>query len=200
MPLLSAPPRRGWESTRPAIIVVLVATFGYAALFKHGAWVHSYWNFYGVALVALTTATLLDSIVRMVESFSPIARTLSIGALAAIVAVIATTGAGTRSLSDFQIQRGLDVVPLVDMLPTARSPDEVVVNALGGDSFKPWLQWSTHGRFRYINPTQLSTLSPMDPTLVTFPFAPRSLRPATGSLSGRFALVDGANLRLITGQ
>ena len=200
MQLLSAPPRRGWESTRPAIFVMIVGLAGYSALFKHGAWVHSYWNFYGVALVAMTAATLLDAVARAVQQFSPITRTITIGGLVAIVAVIATTGAGSRSLSDLRIRQGLEVVPLVNTLPTATSPDKVVVNTIGGNASKPWLKWTTHGQFRDLSLDQISTLAPTELTLVTFPTAPRSLKPASGKLNGHFALVDGSSLRLLSGR
>lgn len=190
-----------WESPAPLVMVLAIAVIGYAAIFKHAAWVHSYWNFYGVALVGMSSAVLVDSVARSVRSFTPVARTTVVGAMCGTVLVIACIGAGSRSIVDYGIQQGLDVVPLVDSIPRAADARDVVVATVGGDPAKPWLRWATHGQNRAIALADVHRLSDEDPVLITLPVAvdPSARNNTPALVSGRFALVPAWNLAEIAG-
>lgn len=88
---------------------------------------------------------------------------------------------------------------LAHSIPKAHSPREVVINTVGGDPKKPWLRWITHGQSHDLTSDEISALRSDSPVLVTFLSRPHSLSPAMGTLNGRFALVDAANLRLPSG-
>lgn len=190
-----------WNTSAPLLAVLAIAVAVYAAIFKNGAWVHSYWNYYGVALAGVACASLVDAVVRWTGSFSPAARRTVIGALAAVTVVIAASGAGTRSLADDQIQAGLDVVPLVESLPRAADPHQIVVNTVGGDPVKPWLRWTTHGQNGDVALADVADLPRGDEVLITLPFTvdPSAWNDTSALVSGKFALLRAGDLAEMSG-
>lgn len=199
----SAPGAAGsvWATGAPLFATLVVTVVSYAAMFKQAAWVHSYWNFYGVAVAGVASAMLIDGMRRATQSFSPVTRTAVMSAMAAIVVLVAATSIGSRSLSDLQIQRGLDVTPLVAALPRASDPTDVVAATVGGDQIKPWLRWTTHGQNKPVELDEGAALNSDTPVLVTLPTAigPSSKRPTSMMTRGRFALVPAGELSELIG-
>jgi len=191
-----------WDTPRPLAIVIVVVVIGYSVLFRHGAWVHSYWNYYGIALVGIATAALTDTAVSLLQAVSPSARKVTTGLLGFMCLLIAAMSWGTRSQADLEIQTGLEVVPLLEQLPHADQPDEVVVATVGGDPVKPWLRWTTHGYNKAVHPGDVRDLNPRERVLITLPFAPS---PSSWSgrgtdISGRFALIAAEDLTQLLGR
>ena len=116
--------------------------------------------------------------------------------------MIAATSWGTRSQADLEIQTGLEVVPLLEQLPHADQPHEVVVATVGGDPVKPWLRWTTHGYNEAVDPGDVRTLNPRERVLITLPFAPSSsFWSGRGTdISGRFALIAAEDLARLLGR
>lgn len=185
-----------WETPRPLAIVIVVVVIGYSVLFRHGAWVHSYWNYYGIALVGVTTAALMETAEALLQAMSPSARKVTTGLLGFMCLMIAATSWGTRSQADLEIQTGLEVVPLLEQLPHADQPHEVVVATVGGDPVKPWLRWTTHGTNEAVDPGDVTELNPHRQVLITLPLPPpASLWDRTSAeVNGHFALLPAGEL------
>lgn len=191
-----------WNSTRPLFAVLLGVVIGYALIFRHGSWVHSYWNFYGIALVAVAAGTLAQTTQALLQKLSSLTRSLASFLLILICLVIAGTSWMTRSLAEVQTQIGTEVVRLLDRVPVADHPTDVVVATVGGDPTKPWLRWSRRGRNQAVDPDQLSDLDPTMPVLLSMPVAqdPSSWKGTGATVNGHFALLEAAELdRLFKG-
>lgn len=187
------------RSARPLFLLMTLVVIGYALLFRHGAWAHSYWNYYGIALIGVATAVLLQVADRSTRSFSPVARMLVLALVTASTIVVAVVSWGTRSLADFGIRTGLEVVPLIEELPAVRDPRSIGVATLGGDPVKPWLRWTTGGQSLAVERSEVAELDPDQLVLVTLPLAaPRSTWAGTSATSnGHYALIPAGELEKI---
>lgn len=161
-----------WHATQPLMAVLVAGVFGYAVLFRHGAYAHDYWNYYGIAIVAVAVAAMLDFIGRVSALLSPSGRKLVLAASIGFVALTAGLGWLHRTEADANLQHGLNVNALTDKIPTAAHPGDVVVATIGGDPGKPWLWWTTRGRSTAIELTELGELDPDELVLVTFSYYP----------------------------
>lgn len=133
---------------------------GYAVLFRHGSYIHSYWNFYGVALVGIATAVILHSLDEPLARLRAPYRRVAKAASLAGVFLVAAFGVAYRSTADHEIQLGLEVLPLLDNLPATVDHDEVLVATIGGDPSKPWLRWATGGTNEQVEVDDLERLDP----------------------------------------
>lgn len=189
-------PRSRWTSPLPLLAVFLPGVIGYALLFRQAAVLHAYWNYFGIAIVGVTGAALVDTCVTLTRPFSPRGGALIRGLIAVAVLTIAGFGFARRGISDHTIRRGLDVVPLVQQLPTAPDPRTVVVATVGGVPEKPWLDWSTRGHHEFLDLGNVSDLPANRPVLLTLPDrVPASTwAGSTAQVSGRFVLIPAGEL------
>ncbi|MCC6227354.1 MAG: glycosyltransferase family 39 protein [Microthrixaceae bacterium] len=150
-----------WDLFGPLLLGVWVAVVvGYAVLFRHGSYIHSYWNFYGVALVGIAAAVILHSLDGPLARLRVPYRRVAKAASLAGVFLVAAFGVAYRSTADHEIQTGLEVLPLLDNLPTTVDHDEVLVATIGGDPSKPWLRWATGGTNEQVEVADLDRLDP----------------------------------------
>lgn len=180
----------------PLFLVLAVTVVGYALLFRQGSLIHNYWNYFAIGLVGVTATALVQTADELTRRFSPSARSLVLGLVAVLILFVSVVGLSTRSLSDLATRRGLDVVPLVERLPTARNPHSVVVTTIGGDPGKPWLDWSTRGRHDPRELADLANLPHSEPILLTlsYPVAASSWDGTAAKVNGVFALIPAGEL------
>lgn len=188
---------RRWMTPLPLTLVLVATVVIYAGVFRYGAWVHSYWNYYGVAVVAVTSGALLQMISQATRRFSTHARTLVTSLIVLCVLVIVASGWSRRSQADYEIQAGLDVVPLATQIPTTQSPRDIAASTVGGDPTKPWLRWTTEGRTRPVELSDISSLGADDLVLFTLPFAPstREQNRTEVATNGRYMLLTAQTLK-----
>lgn len=151
---------RGWMGVRPLVVVVAITIVGYTVGFREASAVHDYWTYWGVALVALAVAALVDGVRRASSGASrPVSAALSVG-LVAVVVALAATGAARRSDADAAIQEGLDAVPVLEAAARAEPEGQgrplVVRNAY--ETLAPWADWATRRPAELPTPEELTQL------------------------------------------
>jgi hypothetical protein len=190
-------PQAWWRphGLRPVVAVLLVTVAGYTALFRNGAAVHDYWTYWGVALVGVAAAGVVD----LALTRSPLRR-LPRGAavllVAAVVLPLAAVGDRRETTAETRIREGLDLLPVLGQVPEADDPDEVVVAVHGAPGELPWADHLLHGRAVAADDVAaLRRLPPELPVLVVLrgPASP-ALQAIALARNRRFALVPAGAL------
>ncbi len=185
-----------WRPTgpRPVLAVVVTTVVGYTLLFRNGAAVHDYWTYWGVALVGLAVGTGADRVLAHAER-----RGRTVPAVTLVVALtVAAAGAGQvhRPHAETQIRDGLDLLPVLGVVPRPAEPTESPVAVYGSPGELPWADHLVHGRAVPVDDLDdLRALPPDLPVLVILR-GPPSARLRSIWLAGndRFALVPAAAL------
>lgn len=192
-----------WDSPGPLFMfsVLALATVAYSFLFRFGSFAHIYWNYYGIALVGVAGAASFDTGDRLTRRFSPVARTMVVVLGVTTLFTVVGLGMARRSIADAGTQTGLDVVPLVERLPTATHPDQKVVTTVGGDPAKPWIVWATRGHSEPVDFDRVADLPQREPVLVTLPFVPdpSTWTETSAHANGPFALLPAGELARLLG-
>jgi hypothetical protein len=167
-----------------------VTVVGYTLLFRNGAAVHDYWTYWGVALVGLGAAAVVQ-LLLVLWPLRRLPRLVTFLLVALAVVPLAVVGAGRQTTAETRIREGLDLLPVLGEVHEATDPDEVTVAVYGAAGELPWAAHLVHGRAVEVDDVaDLRRLPPRLPVLVVLraPASPR-LRTIAIARNRHFVLV-----------
>lgn len=182
------------DGARPLLAVVGVTVVGYTLLFRNGAAVHDYWTYWGVALVGLAVGTNADRLVVGATRRGRAAPAVALVAALAVTAAVA--GQVHQPRAERRIRDGLDLLPVLDVVPHPADPTLSPVAVYRSPGELPWADHLVHGRARRADDLDdLRDLPPDLPVLVILRRPPSpQLRDIWVTGNDRFALVEAADL------
>lgn len=190
-----------WRGPGPLVAVVASAVVGYSAVFRQASAEHDYWAFWGVALVAVSAATVLDVVVGALRR-APAVAGRAAGALV-VVGVLWLAGAGllTRGAADRAIQEGSEAAPVLASVPRASSPDQVTMAARHAETGAPWARFATRGTVLRPTVEEIADLPADLPLFIRTRAVPDArLRAVALAVEGHFVVLRAGDYREILGR
>lgn len=192
------PARRRWwrpVGLRPVALVLVLTVVGYTLAFRNGAAVHDYWSYWGIALVGVGGAAVVD-VVLVRTPLRRLPHAVTAVLVAAALVPLALAGHDRRTTAETRTRQGLELLPVLGEVPPPEDPRTVAVAVMGATGELPWAEHLVHGRAVLADDLPaLRRLPPRLPVLVVLraPASP-ALREIAIAGNRRFVLVRAGAL------
>lgn len=140
--------RRGWRSPiglRPVALVLVLTVVGYTLAFRNGAAVHDYWSYWGITLVGVGGAAVVD-VVLVRTPLRRLPHIVTAVLVAAALVPLALVGHDRRTTAETRTREGLELLPVLGEVPPPEDPRTVAVAVMGATGELPWAEHLVHGR------------------------------------------------------
>jgi len=147
--------------------IVLATVAIWSLWMRHGAAIHDYWPYFGVAAIAVSVAVVIELLSDALARFAPRLRPMGFGVLVIAVALLGGSALYSPSKSQKGIEHGIAAGRLTETIERADAPTQIVfytdLTTIAGSL---WADWTTRGTSKDILPNDLKALSRTDPDAV----------------------------------
>jgi hypothetical protein len=130
---------------RPVALVLVLTVVGYTLAFRNGAAVHDYWSYWGIALVGVGGAAVVD-VVLVRTPLRRLPHVVTAVLVAAALVPLALAGHDRRTTAETRTREGLELLPVLGEVPPPEDPRTVAVAVMGATGELPWAEHLVHGR------------------------------------------------------
>jgi len=190
----------GAGGTRRLLAVVGATVVLYTVAFRQASSAHDYWTFWGIALVAIAGACLVEATADALRRGGQL-RQVGAATVLVALALVAGLGATRRSDADSAIQDGLRAVPVLNAAPETSDPDMSTLAVRNADvTLAPWAGWATGGHPLRPTAVELARLPPEQLLFVEVVGTPTpDVRAVAVAIDGPYVLLRAGDYQRIVG-